>query len=109
MDTPEQKSDAPPLGLGISVAALGLYFALVGFGVLPVPGGESNLHGPFWIIVGAGLVFAFGGAALVIQSIGRANAHGELAADAPRWMKAAQSLLMIGILTAFAMIGSWIA
>ncbi len=93
-----------------SIAGLaGLYFILVGAGVLPVPGGPRNLHGPLWILLGAGLVFLLGGAAVVLQALGRANVHGEFPADALFWLRATQYLIGVAILTSLAAVGSWIA
>jgi hypothetical protein len=95
--------------IGALAAGVGLYFTLVGFSVLPVPGGPRNLHAPLWIVLLAGLVFFLGGAAVLMQSFGRANASGELPADAPRWMRVAQYLIGVAIFASFALIGSWVA
>jgi hypothetical protein len=40
-------------------AAAGLYFIAVGAGLLPIPGGPSNLHGPLWVLLCAGGVFSW--------------------------------------------------
>ena len=109
MDKQAPESEKPPLWLGLICAAIGLYFVLVGLGLLPVPGGKSNLHGPLWIVVCAGLAFLLGGVAVVIQYFGRANPQGELPADAPAWMKVVQPLIGIAIATSLAMVGTWIA
>lgn len=97
------------VGIGCIAAIAGAYFLLVGTGVLPVPGGPKNLHGPLWIVLSAGLAFFLGGAAVILQVLGRANAQGELPAQAPFWMRAAQYLIGVAIFASFGAIGSWIA
>ena len=95
--------------IGCIAGLAGIYFILLGTSVLPVPGGPRNLHGPLWVVLGAGLVFLLGGAAVVLQALGRANAHGELPAEAPFWLRATYYLIGVAILTCFGAIGSWIA
>ena len=95
--------------IGALCAAIGLYFMLIGCGVLPVPGGPRNLHGPLWVAFLAGLVFFLGGLAVLLQGFGRANESGELPADAPLWMRAAQYLIGVAIFASFALMGSWVA
>jgi len=95
--------------IGAGAAAVGLYFMLVGLGVLPVPGGPRNLHSPLWIVLLIGLAVFLGGAAILIQVIGRANANGELPSGAPQWIRVVQYLIGVAIFASFAMIGSWIA
>jgi hypothetical protein len=97
------------LGIGCLAVAAGGYFALIGLGLLPVPGGPSNVHGPLWIVFCAGLVFVLGGSAVVLQALGRANDQGEFPADAPLWIRVAQYLMGVAIFACFAAIGSWIA
>ena len=94
--------------MGVVCAAIGAYFMLVGLGVLPPPGGR-NSKDPLWIGFIAGLVFFLGGVALLLQAAGRANASGELPADAPPWMRIAQHLIVVAIFASFALIGSYIA
>jgi hypothetical protein len=109
MAEPRSASSREMIVIGCIAGLAGLYFILVGAGVLPVPGGPRNLHGPLWILLGAGLVFLLGGAAVVLQALGRANVEGELPADAPFWLRAIQYLMGIAILTSLGAIGSWIA
>ena len=94
---------------GAVAAAAGIYFLLMGAGLLPVPGGPSNLHGPLWIVLCVGLAFFLAGAALFMQVIGHANASGDLPADAPQWMRVMQYVMGVAIFAAFAVIGSWVA
>jgi hypothetical protein len=97
------------IAIGALAAAVGGYFVLVGMGVLPVPGGRRNLHAPLWIVMCAGLAFFLGGAAVLLQAIGRANERGELPAGAPQWLRVIQYLIGVAIFASFALIGSWIA
>lgn len=108
---PETKTATPRemLWIGALFAAIGLYFILVGTGVLPIPGGPRNLHGPLWLVLCAGLAFFLGGAAAMMQGFGRANASGELPADAPRWMRVVQYFFGVAIFVCFAAMGSWMA
>jgi hypothetical protein len=63
-------------------AAAGLYFIAVGAGLLPIPGGPSNLHGPLWVAL-RWRSFFLAGVAIAIQTLCPSNAIGELPADAP--------------------------
>src|SRR5262249_61423791 len=67
-----------------SVAMIaGAFFFAVGAGLLPIPGGPSNLHGPLWLLLCIGLAFFLAGAAIIIQMIGHANDNGDLPAGLP--------------------------
>ena len=95
--------------IGALFAGIGLYFILVGLSVLPIPGGPRNLHAPLWVVTLAGLPFFLGGLAVMLQGFGKANAAGELPADAPIWIRAAHSLMVVAIFACFAVIGTWVA
>jgi hypothetical protein len=95
--------------IGVAALAGGIYFCLVGLGVLPVPGGRNNLNGPLWLSLAIGLVIALAGLSALLQAAGRANERGELPDTAPRWMRAAQYLIVAALLMCLAMVGSWIA
>src|SRR5262245_50881912 len=95
--------------LAAVAAAVGAYFFAVGARLLPIPGGPANLHGPLWLILCAGLAFFLAGVAIAIQTLGHANAGGELPPEAPRWMRAVQYLIALAIFVCFGAIGSWIA
>jgi len=95
--------------IGALFAGVGLYFIMVGLSVLPIPGGPRNLHAPLWVVVCAGLPFFLGGLAVMLQGVGKANAAGELPADAPTWIRAAHSVMVIAIFACFAVIGTWVA
>jgi hypothetical protein len=57
----------------LATAGFGLYFSLIGLGVLPVPGGPKTLHGPLWIVLAAGVVFLLGGIAVALQNAAGAD------------------------------------
>ena len=109
MRTQEQTSPAQMTSIGIGLGLAGLCGVLIGFEVLPVPGGRDNLHGPLWLATLIGFVVLLAGAACLIQGIGRANASAELPADAPFWLRAAQYLIGVALFTAFAALGTWVA
>ena len=95
--------------IGIGLGLAGLCGMLIGFGVLPVPGGRANLQAPLWIAALIGLVALLAGIALLIQGFGRADDHAELPADAPVGMRAAQHLIGVALFATFAVIGAWVA
>ncbi len=97
------------LWIGAAAVGIGLYFVLVGIGVLPVPGGPRNLHAPLWIVTCAGLPFVLGGFALTLQGIGKTNERGELPEGSPIWLRATLYLIGVAIFASFAIIGTWVA
>jgi hypothetical protein len=108
-DMSTDKSHKLALPIGAACTAIGLYFVLVGLAVLPVPGGERNLHAPLWVVAAAGSTFLLGGLALILQIVGGANAQGELPKGAPGWIKTTQVLFVLGIFVAFAATTTWVA
>jgi len=109
MSSLDEKTDKPTIPVGVLFAGIGLYFVLVGVGVLPVPGGPRNLNAPLWVVVCAGLAFLLGGLAVIVGAAGGANEKGTLPKNAPAWMKAAQQLLVIAIFGVLAAMGTWVA
>jgi hypothetical protein len=108
MRTQEQASPAQLKSIGIGLGIAGLYGVLIGFEVVPVPGGRANLHGPLWIATLLGAIALLAGASCLIQGIGRANASAELPADAPFWLRAAQYLIGVTMFASFAVLGTWV-
>src|SRR5712691_13505409 len=79
-------------------AVTGIYFLTLGSGLLHIPGGKANLHGPQWLLLCVGLAFFLAGVAIVNQTLGHANATtGDLPADAPRWMRTVQHVVGFAI------------
>jgi hypothetical protein len=98
------------LGIGLLAVGVGLYFSLVGLGMLPIPGGPRNLHGPLWIVLCCGLAFALGGCAILLQRAAKADpVTGEMPANAPHGVRIVQYLMGVAIFACFALVGSWIA
>jgi hypothetical protein len=110
-DAAARKTATPKemVAIGTLCAAVGLYFMLVGAGLLPIPGGPKNLHAPLWIVFFCGMPFFLGGFAVLLQGFGKANEQGELPATAPHWMRVGQYLIGVAIFASFAIVGSWIA
>src|SRR5262249_61535772 len=91
-----------------SVAMIaGAFFFAVGAGLLPIPGGPSNLHGPLWLLLCIGLAFFLAGAAIIIQMIGHANDRGDLPAGAPLSVRAAGEFFGGWIFFFFVPVCSW--
>jgi hypothetical protein len=59
------------LGIGLMLAAAGLYFMLVGLSVLPPPRGRY-LAGMLWLPTCIGFVFLLAGLGFLAQRFGRA-------------------------------------
>ncbi|HEY8268043.1 MAG TPA: hypothetical protein VIG34_05220 [Xanthobacteraceae bacterium] len=110
MDRQKPLSSKQTMGFGALFAAVGLYFILVGLGLVPVPGGSKALHAPLWIVACAGLAFFLGGAAVFMPAtVGEPSPNGEMPKNAPRWMYFTQYLFGLAIFVCFALIGTWIA
>jgi hypothetical protein len=90
-------------------AGFGGYFILVGAHLLPIPGGRSNLHGPLWLVLCAGLAFFLAGVGIFVQALGYTADNGELPAGAPRWLRTVQYLVGLTIFCCFGAIGGWVA
>jgi hypothetical protein len=109
MPEPEQNSTRSNYYMAAIAAATGAYFVVVGAGLLPIPGGPKNLHGPLWLVACVGLAFFLASIAIVIQTLGHANAAGDLPAGAPRWMSVVQYSMGLAIFICFGLISSWVA
>ena len=109
MGVPDKASSADLVGLGIACAAGGVYFMLVGLGVLPEPG-DTTAHAPAAIIVAAGLAFVFAGLTCVVRAkAGMSDRQDDVPDSAPLWTRLAYRALGIGVAGALAIIGTWIA
>jgi hypothetical protein len=109
MRTQEQASPAQMTLIGIGLGIAGLLGVLIGFEIVPVPGGRTNLHGPLWIATLLGGIALLAGASCLVQGIGRANTSAELPADAPFWLRVAQYLIGVAMFAGFALLGTWVA
>src|SRR5919109_2560113 len=98
------------LVIGLIAGGAGLFFVLVGLGIVPPPGGKESLHGPLWVVFCAGLVFLLGGGALLLHLMSGAKpTDDDFPADTPLWMRVVRYLAMVAIFMSFALIGTWIA
>jgi hypothetical protein len=109
MSTQEQASPAQMLSIGTGLCIAGAWGMLIGFEVLPVPGGRGNLHGPLWLSTLLGIIACLAGVSCFIQGIGRASATGDLPANAPLWLRTGQYLIGVIMFASFALLGSWVA
>jgi hypothetical protein len=103
-------SKATLVAIALLMVGIGLYFSLIGMGVVPVPGGPRNLHAPLWVVLCAGLTFLLGGLAFALNLVAGGDPEtGELPPDAPQWVPVARYLIGLAIFACFAFVGSWIA
>jgi hypothetical protein len=109
MNEPAPAASKGKLPLAALMAAIGLFYILVGLRLLPVSNAAANENDPHWLVLCAGLAFLLAGVAVAIQTFGHANAAGELPAAAPRWMRAGQHLSAFTITACLGAIGSWVA
>jgi hypothetical protein len=102
-----RKADRSLLAIGALFAGAGLYFILVGLGVLPAPG---RIYGPHWLVFAAGLVFIAGGISVLVRGWLFVPDHeSQLPADAPGAAATLQWIAALVIIVSLASIGSWIA
>ncbi len=90
-------------------AATGAWFMVLGSDLLPIPSLHAKMHGPQWLTICVGLAFFLASIAIVIQTLGHADAAGDLPASAPRWMGIVQYTMSFAIFACFGAIMSWIA
>jgi hypothetical protein len=93
-------------GLAIALSLAGLYFMLGSFGVLPMP----DADGPAFLVFAAGAAFLFAG----LYCLGCARTEMTDNQTAPTeassgWIRLSYQALGIGVLGAFATIGTWVA
>jgi hypothetical protein len=109
VNEPQPVSSRSNYYMAAIAAATGVYFLLIGTHLLPIPGRHSNQHEPLWLALCVGLAFFLASIAIVIQTLGHANATGNLPPEAPRWMSAVQYLIGLAVFVCFGAIMSWVA
>jgi uncharacterized membrane protein YedE/YeeE len=98
--------DRQLLAIGAVCAAGGVYFILVGLGLMPPP---SKINGPRWLSSCLGLVFLAGGAMVLVRGwLGVADSQ-ELPDDAPRALIALQWIAVVACCAGLATAGTWVA
>lgn len=107
MSVQEQASPTEVVGVGLTFVAAGVYFILVGFGVLPLPSATAS---PPFVIILAGGAFVFAGLVTLIRAkAGALDQSSELPPDAPRWTQVSYRAAAIAAAGSLALIGTWIA
>lgn len=94
--------------MGLFCGAIGALIILVAVGVIP---GSARDDAPRWVLIATGLVFVFGGAAIVVGYgvAGGMAPDGDLAPGTPFGVRLVQYLLGLGITVSLALVASWIA
>jgi hypothetical protein len=106
MDEQVRSLDKTAIACGLFALAMGLFIVLSAFGFIPSRG---STDGERWIGVIVGVVFVFGGVAVVIQTCAKATPDGVLPANAPTWVRMTLRLLSLAIVVSFGAIGTWIS
>lgn len=84
--------------LGLAIAAVGLFPALVGFGVIKLD--PPSIHAPLWVIAMVGLAFMFAGAAAMLGP--DEDGGGGLA-------RALRLACALAVIAAIASVSTWVA
>jgi len=95
--------------MGAVLIAFGGFIALYALGL--VTGTPPSTETPPWVGACAGLVFVFGGGAVVVgyALAGGATPEGDLPPGTPLWMRVTQMTLGLGIVGALGAVATWIA
>jgi hypothetical protein len=94
--------------IGAIIALIGLFFMVVSLGAAPQ--GYATLPSPGWIVFCAGLIFLLCGGVIALRgAAGTLKPDGDLAPDAPRWLRLAQYLAGLAVFACFGAIATWIA
>jgi hypothetical protein len=106
-------ADQPPhldkgtLAIGVVTAGAGLYFVLVGFGLLPPP---SHSNAPGWVIACCGIAFFAAGSSVLVRALfGVDEPQQDLPERAPRLLRAIYNFAGVGAAAALAAVGTWVA
>lgn len=99
------------LFVAIPVILGGLFFVLMGLGVIQADPEPAGNEGPRWLVVCAGLVFVLGGAALINGYLfGKGvNPDGSFKTDTSEKVKSIQNTLGLGIIGIMLSISGWIS
>ena len=97
------------VALGLVVSGMGALIILLAAGI--IPGAEAAREAPRWVVASAGLAFVLAGAAMIVgyAVAGGVAPDGDLPAGTPRWVRATQYLLGLGIISALCAVATWVA
>lgn len=97
------------VALGLILIAAGLALVLLAVGLVLGPGASDAA--PRWVVAGAGLMLALGGAAMIVgyAVAGGVGLDGDLPPGTPWRVRLIQYLLGLGIIAWLAAIATWIA
>jgi hypothetical protein len=98
--------DRSLLAIGAACAAGGIYFVLVGFGLMPPP---SRINGPIRLAICIGLVFLAGGVSVLVRGWLAVPDAQDLPDDAPRALIAAQWIAVVACCAGLAVAATWVA
>ena len=95
---------------GLLSAAVGVAIVLAGIGVMQVAP-AADVQGSPWVVVCAGLMFVFLGAAVIVgfAVAGGSGPDGDLPSGTPFSVRVVQYLLGLGIVGSLAAIFTWVA
>ena len=93
---------------GLFSAVVGVAIVLAGMRVLPVAP-APDLQGSPWVVVCAGLIFVFLGAAMIVGFAVVGGANGDLPPGTPFGVRVIQYFLGLGIIGSLAAIFTWVA
>jgi hypothetical protein len=106
MDEQPRSLDKTAIACGLLALAMGLFFVLSAFGIIPSRGGADGEH---WLGLIFGMAFVCGGLAVVIQTCAKATPDGKLPSTAPTWVRTTLRLLSLVIVLSLAAIATWVA
>jgi hypothetical protein len=98
--------DKTAIACGLLALGMGVFIILSAFEMIPSRGGSG---GERWIGAIAGVAFALGGLAALIQTCARATPDGNLPSTAPGWVRVTLYLLSLAIVVSLGAIGTWVA
>jgi len=107
-DMPKKSSPLAALLFGLLFMAIGMPFVLMWAGAItPDP---AKLHAPLWVVGCAGLAFVFAGITFALNAAAPTQrSDGGLPDSAPLSFRILQDVTALGIVGAFALIGTWVA
>jgi hypothetical protein len=110
MDRQAQSSTTSTILLGLLAAGIGLFYLLYALGIFG-PAAHGNGKDPIWLGFVFGLIFLFGGLAVVIQTAVNRGAASEetLPASMPPFLKLIHHVMALAIVASLGILASWVA